>query len=125
MILFFPLGFQALESGLAQVPQHLEDSARLLRQRILGIWWKVTLPLLVPALAAGWTLVFMNALRELPATLLLRPAGFDTLPVRIWIATGEGFLTQAAPPALLLILLSAPLLFLLNPKRKTGVDFHA
>ncbi len=124
VVLFFPLGFQALESGLSQVPEHLEESARMLRQRLISIWWKVTLPLLLPALAAGWVLVFTNALRELPATLLLRPAGFDTLPVRIWIATGEGFLTQAAPAALLLIVLSLPLLFLLSPERRTKVDFH-
>jgi iron(III) transport system permease protein len=122
LVLFFPLGFQAIESGLAQVPQHLEDSARMLRQRTLSIWRRVTLPLLAPTLAAGWMLVFTNALRELPATLLLRPPGFDTLPVRIWIATGEGFLTQAAPAALLLILLSVPLSFLLAPEKPLKDD---
>ncbi|HEX9443285.1 MAG TPA: iron ABC transporter permease, partial [Candidatus Binatia bacterium] len=114
VVLFFPLAFQALESGLSQVPEQLEDSARLLRHGTLGVWRRVTLPLLLPAALAGWVLVFTNALRELPATLLLRPAGFDTLPVRIWIAAGEGFLTQAAPAALLLVVLSLPLLFLLG-----------
>jgi iron(III) transport system permease protein len=122
VILFFPLGFQALESGLSQIPQQLEESARLLGKKIMRIWWQVTLPLLLPAAAAGWILVFTNAMRELPATLLLRPAGFDTLPVRIWVATGEGFLTQAAPAALLLIVLSLPLLFLLSHERQRKIE---
>lgn len=112
VVLFFPLALQALETGLSQVPQQLEESARLLRHGTLRIWRRVTLPLLLPATLAGWVLVFTNSLRELPATLLLRPAGFDTLPVRIWITAGEGFFAQAAPPALLLIVLSLPLLFL-------------
>jgi iron(III) transport system permease protein len=118
VVLFFPLALQALETGLTQVPQQLEESARLLRHGTVSIWRRVTLPLLLPATLAGWILVFTNALRELPATLLLRPAGFDTLPVRIWIATGEGFFVQAAPPALLLILSSLPLLFLLLGARR-------
>ncbi len=117
LILFFPFAFQTLESGLTQIPQSLEEAARMLRQKTVSVWRHVTLPLLVPGLMTAWVFVFTNALRELPATLLLRPPGFDTLPVRIWIAAGEGYLTQAAPAALLLIALSLPLLFLLDPVR--------
>lgn len=63
-----------------------------------------------PGLITGWVLVFVNAMKELPATLLLRPVGFDTLAVRIWIETSEEFYAQAAPAALLLILATLPLL---------------
>jgi len=114
LVRFFPQALQAIRAGLAQVPARLEEGARLLGYRPVRAFCKVTLPLLWPTLGAGWTLVFLNALRELPATLLLRPAGFDTLPVRVWIAAGEGFYAQAAPAALLLIGLSLPLLFLLQ-----------
>jgi iron(III) transport system permease protein len=117
LILFFPFAYQTLESGLSQVPQSLEEAARTLRQKTFSIWRQVTFPLLVPGLLTAWVFVFTNALRELPATLLLRPPGFDTLPVRIWIAAGEGYLAQAAPAALLLMALSLPLLFLLDPAR--------
>jgi iron(III) transport system permease protein len=59
--------------------------------------------------------VFLTSLKELPATLLLRPAGFDTLAVRVWVWAGEGFYFQAAPTALLLVIVSAlPLSFLLR-----------
>jgi ABC-type spermidine/putrescine transport system permease subunit II len=53
-------------------------------------------------LVTGWVLVFVNAMKELPATLLLHPIGFDTLEARIWIETSEEFYAQAAPAALLL-----------------------
>jgi iron(III) transport system permease protein len=52
-------------------------------------------------------------MRELPASLLLRPAGFDPLTVRIWIAASEGFYEQAAAPALLVVFLSLPLVVIL------------
>ncbi len=114
LVRFFPQALQSLQAGLQQIPIRLEESARLLGSSPLLVFWRVTRPLLTPALLAGWTLVFLNALRELPATLLLRPAGFDTLPVRIWIASSEGFYAQAAPAALLLVGLSIPLFFLLS-----------
>jgi len=114
VIRFFPQALQSLQAGLQQIPIRLEESARLLGHSPFFAFWRVTRPLLHPALLAGWTLVFLNALRELPATLLLRPAGFDTLPVRVWIASSEGFYAQAAPAALLLVGLSLPLFFLLS-----------
>ncbi|MCS7274221.1 MAG: iron ABC transporter permease [Candidatus Bipolaricaulota bacterium] len=114
VIRFFSHALQATEAGLARVPVRLEEAARSLGHSTVGVWRRVTLPLVAPSLGAGWTLIFLNALRELPATLLLRPPGFDTLPVRLWIAAGEGFYAQAAAPALLLILLSLPMLFLLR-----------
>lgn len=110
VVRFFPQALQALSSGLAQIPVRLEEGARLLGHHPLRAFLHVTLPLLRPAWVGGWILVFLSALRELPATLLLRPAGFDTLPIRIWTAASEGFYAQAAPAALLLVALSIPLL---------------
>jgi len=114
VIRFFSHALQAAESGLARVPVRLEEAARSLGHATVSVWRRVTFPLVAPSLAAGWTLIFLNALRELPATLLLRPPGFDTLPVRLWIAAGEGFYAQAAAPALVLIVLSLPMLYLLR-----------
>jgi len=114
VIRFFSHALQAAESGLSRVPVRLEEAARSLGHGTTSVWRRVTLPLVAPSLAAGWTLIFLNALRELPATLLLRPPGFDTLPVRLWIAAGEGFYAQAAAPALMLIVLSLPMLYLLR-----------
>ena len=121
VVRFFSQALQALGSGLAQIPARLEEGARLLGHRPISAFARVTLPLLRPALAGAWILVFLSALRELPATLLLRPAGFDTLPVRIWTAASEGFYAQAAPAALVLIGLSIPLLFWLHRGSSTSV----
>ena len=65
-----------------------------------------------PALA-GAALVFLTVMKELPATLLLRPTGFETLATRVWSWTSAGRLSQAAAPALLLVVLCAVPLYLL------------
>ena len=75
--------------------------------------FKVTLPLIAKGLLAGGGLVFLTTMKELPATLLLRPTEFETLAVRIWSTTSEGFYTRASFAALVLIAVSAVPLHLL------------
>ena len=73
----------------------------------------ITLPLIRPGILAGGALVFLTAMKELPATLLLGPTGFPTLATQIWSATDEGFFAAAGPAALLLVALaSLPMIFL-------------
>jgi iron(III) transport system permease protein len=61
----------------------------------------------------AYALVFLTAMKELPATLLLAPIGFSTLATQVWSATNEAFFARAAAPALALVLLSsAPLAIL-------------
>ncbi|MBI3169360.1 MAG: iron ABC transporter permease [Chloroflexi bacterium] len=110
-----PQAVRASESALNQLSPSLEEAARMMGRTSLQTLIQVTLPLILPGLLAGGSLVFLTSLKELPATLLLRPAGFDTLAVRVWVWAGEGFYFQAAPAALLLVLASAlPLSFLLR-----------
>ncbi|MBM4456836.1 MAG: iron ABC transporter permease [Chloroflexi bacterium] len=112
---YMPQATRASESALSQLAPSLEEAARTLGRTALQTLLQVTLPLILPGLLAGGALVFLTSLKELPATLLLRPAGFDTLAVRVWIWAEDGFYMQAAPAALLLVLLSvAPLAFLLR-----------
>ena len=115
-----PQAVRSSEAALAQVAPSLEEAARSLGRRPVPAFVAVTLPLVLPGLFAGGALVFLSSLKELPATLLLRPAGFDTLSVRFWITASEGVYTQAAPAALLLIACAAaPLYFLLRREIKT------
>ena len=110
-----PQAVRASESALGQLSPSLEEASRVMGRTSLQTLIQVTLPLILPGLLAGGSLVFLTSLKELPATLLLRPAGFDTLAVRVWVWAGEGFYFQAAPAALLLVLVSAlPLSFLLR-----------
>jgi len=110
VVRFFPQCLQAGEAALHQITPSLEEAGRSSGVPLWRVLYRVTLPLMRPGLLTGWVLVFVNAMKELPATLLLRPVGFDTLAVRIWIETSEEFYAQAAPAALLLILVTLPLL---------------
>jgi len=110
-----PQAVRASESALGRLSPALEEASRTLGRTSLQTLFQITIPLVLPGLLAGGALVFLTSLKELPATLLLRPAGFDTLAVRVWIWAEEGFYMQAAPAALLLVLVSAiPLSFLLR-----------
>jgi iron(III) transport system permease protein len=73
----------------------------------------VTAPLAGSGILAGAALVFLTTMKELPATLLLGPTGFETLATRVWGATSEAFFARAAAPALLLVGISAVPLYLL------------
>lgn len=110
-----PQAVRASESALNQLSPSLEEAARTSGRTSLQAFTQVALPLILPGLLAGGALVFLTSLKELPATLLLRPAGFDTLAVRVWMWANDGFYIQAAPAALFLVLASAlPLYFLLR-----------
>jgi iron(III) transport system permease protein len=114
MILFIPQAVGAARTSLLQVPTCLEEAGRSLGRRPLDVFRTVTLPLLRPGLLAGAALVFLTAMKELPATLILSPAGFRTLSTAVWGNISEAFFAQAAAPALLLILLSSIPLALLT-----------
>jgi iron(III) transport system permease protein len=103
----------AVGSALRGVDPRIEEAARSLGRRPLSVTARVTVPLIRPGLLAGAALVFLSAMKELPATLLLRPIGFDTLATEIWKFTALGSYSRAAPSALLLIVLSAPLVYAL------------
>lgn len=123
MVRYMSQGLRAVESGLSQLPPRLGEAARGLGERPAGVFRRVELPLLRPSLIAGWALVFLNVLKDLPVNLLLRPAGFDTLPVRTWLSATDGIYTQAALPALLLIACAAvPLVVLLHYSAARGLD---
>lgn len=115
LIRYMPQSLGAQRAALLQISPTLEDAARSCGYAPPAVLARVTLPLSLPGILAGWSLVFLNCLKELPATLLLRPAGFDTLAVRVWIDASDGFYEAAGPAALALVLLGAvPLVLLLR-----------
>jgi iron(III) transport system permease protein len=113
VVRFLPQAVGAAGAALAQVSPHLEEAARGLGRTPGRAWREVTLPLILPGLASGAALVFLTAMKELPATLLLSPIGFRTLATATWSAASEGLFAQAAVPALLLVLCSLPPLYAL------------
>ncbi|MGW4468058.1 ABC transporter permease [Nonomuraea sp. NPDC004354] len=113
-VLFMPAAVGAVRASVVQSPPVLEEVARSLGRGPLGAVRSVTLPLALPGVAAGTALVFLTAMKELPATLLLRPTGMDTLATQLWTQTGSGSYGAAAPYAALLMLLAAVPGFLLG-----------
>ena len=114
VVLFFPVGLGAVRSSLEQISPRLEDASRGLGRSPLRTFATVTAPLMRPGILAGSALVFLVAMKELPATLILGPLGFETLATSVWSASSEAFFAQAAAPALLLVLMSSvPMAFLM------------
>ena len=107
VIRFLPQAAAATRSSLASLSPVFEEAAKSLGKTSITIFRTVTLPLVRQGLLMGGSLVFLTAMKELPATLILRPIGFETLATRIWSPASEGIFSQAGPPALLLLLVTA------------------
>lgn len=106
VVRFLPEAVGALRSSVFAVDPRLPEAARTLGRSSLAAHWEVTLPLAAPGVAAAAALAFVATIKELPATLLLRPDGVDTLATYIWAAYSEGFLAAAALPAFVLFAVS-------------------
>src|SRR4029453_8851893 len=113
VLLFIPRALVNIRSGLAQAPKELDEAAQALGKSPRVSFFKVTLPLTAPAAAGGAALVFLAIVNELTATLLLSPNGTPTLATEFWSKSSEIDYTGAAPYALLMIVLSAPMTYLL------------
>ncbi|HWI07211.1 MAG TPA: iron ABC transporter permease [Solirubrobacteraceae bacterium] len=117
---YLPLAVSPVGASLLQVPPRLEEAARGLGRSPLAVLRTITTPLVASGVLGGAALVFLHALKELPATLLLAPIGFDTLATDVWRQTSFGFFEASAIPALLLLLIAAPPLYLLSAKGSVG-----
>jgi iron(III) transport system permease protein len=111
--MFLAQAMAPIQDSLRRTSLDLEAASRGLGRGQMQTLRRVTLPIITPGLMAGCALVFISTMKELPATLLLRPNEFETLAIRIWSATGEGFYTQASAASLALIIVSiVPLLLM-------------
>jgi iron(III) transport system permease protein len=110
--IFLPQAVGSIQDSLRRASPDLEDASRGLGHGPMTTLLRITLPLAIPGLLAGGALVFLSVMKELPATLLLRPNGFETLAIRIWSSTAEGFLTRASAAGLVLLVVSIVPLFL-------------
>ncbi len=113
VVRFLPLAIQSQESALSQLTPSVEQAGRIHGAGPLENLRRVILPMIRNGMITAWVLVFIDVLKELPATLMLRPVGFDTLPIRIWIEASEEMLELAAPAALVLVLGTLPALWIM------------
>lgn len=110
---FLAIAANGVQSGLLRQPPALEQAARLLGEGPTGVLWRVHLPLLRPALASSAMLVFVDAMKELPATLLLRPPNFETLSTLLYAEAARGTYEEGALAALAIVVAGiAPVIWL-------------
>lgn len=104
LVRFIAVAYGPLESSLARIRPSLPEASRSLGVGGARLFFKVYLPLLLPGTLSAALLVFVDTLKEMPATLLMRPFGWDTLAVRVFEMTSEGEWARASLPALSLVL---------------------
>lgn len=125
-VLFLPKAIGAVRGATAAVPPILEQTARTLGRGPVRAWAQTTLRLTLPGIGAGGVIVALTAMKELPATLMLRPTGLDTLATELWTRTEVAAYGSAAPYAIALVALGSVPAWLLGRElsRTNGGSVH-
>lgn len=100
---FLAVGYQSTEAALGRIPPSLDEAARSLGVTMRAALWRVHLPLMRGGVLSALTLIWVETIKELPATLLLRPFGMKTLAIEVWERTSESLWAEAALPALAIV----------------------
>jgi iron(III) transport system permease protein len=103
LVRLLAVALQTTDAGLAKITPSMEEAARSLGSSAPGALWRVHVPLLAPSLAAAALLVFVDVLKELPATFALRPFNFDTLAIEAYNLAKDERLAEAAVPSLVIV----------------------
>ena len=120
LVRFCAVSLQSIQSGYARIPSSLDDSARTLGVTGLALLSRVHAPLLKRSVLAAALLVFVDVMKELPATLVLRPFNTDTLAVVAFQLARDERLGEAALPSLALVAVGLiPVLLLSRAMRQT------
>jgi len=113
VVRFLPQSVGSTRASFLRINPALPEAARTLGRSSVGAFRAVTLPLAAPGLLGGAALVFLTTMKELPATLMLRPQGYKTLVTYIWQMQEDGYYGDAAVPALVLVAISAASIFVI------------
>ena len=113
LVRFLAVAFGSVESSLNKISPSLDDASRSLGYGSTSTLWKIHTPLLSGGLLTSAMLVFVDVMKELPATLVIRPFNFDTLGIRVYQYASDERLAEAALPALAIVLVGIiPVIFL-------------
>ena len=113
IVRFQAVGFGAIRSGITQVPQNLMDASQSMGKNFRQSLFSVIFPLIKTYVLAGALLAFVDIMKELPMTILLRPFNFETLATYTYQFAHDELIEQAALPALLIIIAGLiPVIFL-------------
>jgi iron(III) transport system permease protein len=103
IVRFLALALNTVEAGLGKINRHLDDAARTLGRSPGGTLLRVHVPLMWGSVLTAVVLVFVDVLKELPATLILRPFNFETLAVRVYRFASDERLAEASTAALAIV----------------------
>lgn len=114
LVRFLAVSLNTVESSLTKIKPSLDDAARSLGHGTLSTLFRVHIPLLTGGLLTAITLVFVDVMKELPATLIVRPFNFDTLAIRVYNLASDERLAEAADAALAIVLVGLVPVILLS-----------
>ncbi len=118
VVRFMAVGFNSVDASMEKIKPNMEGAARIMGAGTWRVLSRVHFPLVQAGMVAGAILVFVDVMKELPATLLLRPFGMDTLALRTYFLSVEGWHESAAIPALMILLVGLiPVIILMRVGR--------
>ncbi|MGM0420707.1 MAG: ABC transporter permease [Bacillota bacterium] len=121
-IRFLGIAFNSVESGYDKIGENYFEAARTLGKGVTASFFKVDLPMLKPALLSGFLLVFIEVMKELPLTLILRPFNFNTLATKAFEYASDEMIYRAADLSLVLILFSTIAIYLITHQKRGRKD---
>jgi iron(III) transport system permease protein len=117
---FLAVALNAVESSLARIRPSLDEAARSLGASRAGLLARVHVPLLSGGIVSGLLLVFVDVMKELPATIVLRPFNFETLATQVYILAADERLAEAATPSLIIVAVGLIPVMLLSRTMRRG-----
>ena len=118
VVRFMAIAYGSVDSSMDKIPPNTVLAARMLGANAFRIIFKIKLPLILPGIIAGAVLVFVDVMKELPITVVLRPMSYDTLAIWVWQMAAESLWTDTALPALAIVLVGILPVWILMRKSK-------
>lgn len=114
LVRFFSIGFNSIEAGYDKIGTNFRDASRLLGAGITKTFFKIDMPMMKGAIVSGFILVFIDIMKEIPLTLILRPFNFDTLATKAFQYASDEKIMEASQASLVIIAISAIAIFVFN-----------
>lgn len=119
-IRFLAVGYQSVEAGFSKIGTKFFEASRMLGNGVTPTFFKIDLPMMKPAVIGAFALAFVEIVKELPLTLILRPYNFNTLATKTFQYANDEMIQEGAIPSLLIIGVSLASIFLLNKLGQKG-----
>ncbi|MAI06936.1 MAG: hypothetical protein CBC47_07380 [Alphaproteobacteria bacterium TMED87] len=121
IIRFLTVAYNSCQSNYSQLDKLIDDKGKVLGAKNSRIVKEIHLPLVLPAILSGWLLVFVEVIKELPATLILRPFNFETLSTSVYRLASDERIIEASSSSLLIICLGVISVLILTSRSSFGI----